>query len=322
MESNLPLVQHTRESRTFERRAALILATIVLSLVIGLLIPNGIYAYRINRIVKSGGLIKSRSDYFGQDAASIVGYRLRGFYEDHYVIRDYYDVYLGDTDRAFEPCGAGISFADAADDGVERDFGDEGPRMVRALERVRRASFAETSVTDDGLAPLAGMKSIEFLDLSSTQVRGPGLAHLRGLPLYSLVLEGTPIDNAGLGYLPEFPDLHQLEMAKTKISTGFVQRLLAFPHLEVLDLSHTSITDDDIRELSESSLPLHTLYLNHTEITPKAIPYLEKMTTLNRVYVCETKITKQDSQKSPLAALQVWANDGQMWCKIAAGNFL
>ena len=64
--------------------------------------------------------------------------------------------------------------------------------------------LAQTKVTDDGLAPLAGLRSLKLLDLSQTRVGDAGLRILCGLPdIVHLQLGGTDVTDAGLASVIE-----------------------------------------------------------------------------------------------------------------------
>jgi hypothetical protein len=303
-EPKSPLLDLPTNSRKLERRAWVILGLTIVYLLLGLCTPNAIFAYRIQRIVDSGGYVRSGAEYFGETAMHRLGWQISDFYQDHYVIREHYDVFLGDTGRAFEPCGAGISLSKASDDDVDRDPGDEGPKMVRALGRIRRLSLAETSVTDQGLAPLAGMTSLESLDLSSTHVKGPGLANLAGMNLKSLSLHSTAIDDEGLAILPHFPQLIKLDIGNTRVSPAGLSRLSSYSKLNDLNLNGLPITDDIVRELSK--LSLWRLDLGNTQITDASLPYLEKMSLLADLNLCGTKMSLPKTLDSKHPAIQRW----------------
>lgn len=304
------------------RRALILFASTLVCILIGFLTANAIVARKIERIVNSGGLVRSWSDYFGSTAFQLLGYRVHRFYEDHYVIRDQYEVYLGDIERGYVSCGTGITFGDApvGQENRHQDHGDEGPKLVRDLGRVFRVSFAETSVTDAGLAPLSGMTTIEFLDLSATQVQGPGLVHLRGMPLWSLSLESTPLDDAGLALLPDFPELHSLSLGETRITKSFVAQLRRYPKLTHLSLKGLPITDDVVRELS--SFPLEELDLSDTKVTSAAIPHLEKMPKLQWLMSCNTKLMKEVSENDSSERARGWNAMNRALCPRIKKEFL
>lgn len=307
METITPLhAQPSMKRDPAARRALLLIGATFLCILAGFFGANAVVARRIDRIVQNGGLVRSWSDYIGDHAFQLLGYRVRGFYEDHYVIRDQYEVYLGDLERAYVGCGTGITFADApmGEDNRPQDHGDEGPKLVHDLGRVYRASFAETSVTDAGLAPLAGMTTIESLDLSATRVAGPGLVHLRGMPLWNLSLESTPLDDAGLALLPDFPELRHLSLGNTRISSTFVAQLRRYPKLTHLNLKGLPITDEIVRELS--SFPLKELDLSDTQVTRAAIPHLEKMPTLQWLTFCNTKLVKEIAENETSEFSKGW----------------
>lgn len=305
-EPKSPFADVPSEPRKFERRAWVVLVSTIVLLLTGLATPNAIFIYRIQRIVDHGGYVRSRADYFGEDASAKLGSRFYMFYQEHFYIRDEYEVFLGNTNRAVDACGSGISLSEAADDDVHRDPGDEGPKLARALGRISRLSLAETSVTDQGLAPLAGMTTIKNLDLSSTRIKGPGLAHLHGLDLQVLSLNGNAIDDDGFAYLPHFAALKSLDIGKTRASTGFLSRLNSFTHIEDLDLEGLPITDEMIRQLVP--LRLWRLNLQNTPITDAALSHLETMPGLMDLNLCGTKVTLARARSSEHRAIRSWVS--------------
>lgn len=283
-----------------------VLVVTVAFLLIGLATPNVIYAHRIQRIVDQGGYVRSRASYFGEDASAKLGHRFYSFYRDHYFIRDDYDVFLGDIDRAVEPCGAGITLAESSEDEVHKDPGDDGPKMAQALGRVGRLSLAETAVTDQGLAPLAGMTSLSLLDLSSTRVKGPGLAYLQGIDIRHLSLHSNSIDDAGFASLPNFPNLEQLDIGKTRVGNAVLARLPSYSKLKDLNLEGLPVTDDLVQKLTK--LSLWRLDLSNTPITDASLPHLEKMTSLFDLNLCGTKITLEKAMVSENSAIRRWVS--------------
>lgn len=303
-EPKSPVAMMPKQRRKFERRAWKFVVLTVVCLLISLAAPNAIFAYRIQRIVDNGGYVQSRGEYFGRAQSLYFGRRLRSFYREHYIIREDYEVFFGNTERADETAGPGLTLSTGQTDAARQDPGDEGPKMAQALGRVSRLSFAETSVTDQGLAPLVGMTSLFELNLSRTQVKGSGLAYLKGLNLLDLSLHGNSIDDTAFAFLPDFPNLERLDVGGTQIGNASLARVLSFSKLQTLDLEGLPVTDEFVQKLSK--LPLWKLNLSNTPITDASIPHLEKMTSLADVNLCGTKISLAKAQASEHSAIKVW----------------
>jgi uncharacterized membrane protein len=73
------------------------------------------------------------------------------------------------------------------------------------------AELARTSVTDKGIATIAGFPNLKFLDLSNTGVTSAGVKDLVKLPkLESLNLSGTKVSETGLSALRTQPTLKHI----------------------------------------------------------------------------------------------------------------
>ena len=89
-------------------------------------------------------------------------------------------------------------------------FGDED--LAKAVKHVnlRNIDLTETSITDDGLKHLVGLKKLEKLVLVSTGLSDEGLKHLQGLKsLESLDVRETHVTEGGLDELKQaLPELN------------------------------------------------------------------------------------------------------------------
>ena len=75
---------------------------------------------------------------------------------------------------------------------------DAGLAHVAGLVELRRLSLTNTDVTDAGLAHLKGLARLESLNLERTKVTDEGLKHLLGLTkLQTLKLQGTAVTREG-----------------------------------------------------------------------------------------------------------------------------
>ncbi|MEM9656933.1 MAG: hypothetical protein AAF961_01100 [Planctomycetota bacterium] len=96
------------------------------------------------------------------------------------------------------------------------------------LERVE-------SIDDACLAKMAALRQIDELDLSRTQVRGPGLADLQGVGLGALHLRGTALTDAGVEHLNRLKRLERLELRGSSSSAERVAELRqALPRTNIL----------------------------------------------------------------------------------------
>ncbi len=173
--------------------------------------------------------------------------------------------------------------------------------------RLKRLDLHDSSISDDFLTNLAGLKHLEHLDLSSTLADTPhkprltdaGLRYLARLNcLRTLQLHGLPITDAGVAHLDSLPQLQRLQLGGTRVTTG--QGLRGLKHLRWLRLDATPITDDALRHLAE--LPeLEQLYLDGTAISDAGLKHLTRLPKLRVLNLHGTKCTADGAAALRLA---------------------
>ena len=150
---------------------------------------------------------------------------------------------------------------------------------------LRKLSLFSTDVSDRGVAGLAALPRLEYLNLGSTRVTGsigstlgqfaalrelvldgtelsdPGLSTLSGLKLRYLSLSGNDITDAGLRQFRPGPTLQRIDLGKTKVSArGIADLQAALPDLQIV---WDGSADDPI---SETRRRLRTeMYLRSVE---------------------------------------------------------
>src|SRR5579872_3835817 len=93
-----------------------------------------------------------------------------------------------------------IAFAEITDDWLAH---------LEGLSSLEELKLSRMTISDAGLLHLKGLKNLQVLELDHTLVGDAGMAHLSGTTnLESLSLEGTQIGDAGLGHLSR---LHNLQ---------------------------------------------------------------------------------------------------------------
>src|SRR5206468_36213 len=81
------------------------------------------------------------------------------------------------------------------------EIGNLGVQHLSTLTGLEELDLDGATISDEGLAPLASLAKLRELWLSHTQITGAGLKHLRGLPLETLHLSSSPINDQGLEQL-------------------------------------------------------------------------------------------------------------------------
>ncbi len=181
------------------------------------------------------------------------------------------------------------------------------------LARLKHLNLGVLPVHDQDLAAIAGVASLQTLDVHSAKITDAGLVHLRGLTnlrrltltgtrvadlkslvglkqLQSLDLSGTPITDEGLAPVAELVNLRDLNLAGTAITDEGLPPLRKLPKLDVLDLNLTRITDAGLIALGDNP-PLGEIKLSGTAITDAGINLVERWSNLRWLRVRKTKAT-------------------------------
>jgi hypothetical protein len=119
------------------------------------------------------------------------------------------------------------------------DLLEDLPRRARTLTALGLSGCAQ--ITDAGIGHLAGMPSLEHLDLTGTGVTDAGLQVLRHLPaLRTLSLSWNRVTAAGISALAHCDELEQVNLgASAEIGDAAVRALAGKPKLRHLGIALT-----------------------------------------------------------------------------------
>jgi hypothetical protein len=99
---------------------------------------------------------------------------------------------------------------------------------VSALAGMKNLEYLDLSdnpnVTDAGIAALAGLENLRYLNLTNTSVTGTGFKDRADMVnLYKLTLNDCPVTDESLAAIPHFPRLEELLLAGTEVTdTGLM----------------------------------------------------------------------------------------------------
>lgn len=134
-----------------------------------------------------------------------------------------------------------VSFEDA-------DLQRLAPYLKR-LVKLRSLALSGTSVTDEGLPCLAGLKSLESLFLDSL-VQGDGLEFLADLPrLNSVSVLNGQFSDVGMKHISRVSGLKILSVVNVQITDEGLAHLRPLQKLERLDIFSRHLTDAGLRHL-------------------------------------------------------------------------
>src|SRR5207248_11107202 len=111
-------------------------------------------------------------------------------------------------------------------------------------------------ITDVGAQHLAGLTSLERLDLQQSRLTAAGVAALKDLTqlrqLYvSGPADGEAVGDAGIEPLLGLKNLQRLSLGNTRLTAEGVRRLLALPAIQDLSLTSPAIGKEAREELQK-----------------------------------------------------------------------
>lgn len=146
---------------------------------------------------------------------------------------------------------------------------DEQLAGVANLSQLRKLVLVNCPITDAGMAVCSKLTALEELELTKTQIKGPGLQHLAGLRrLRRLALIYCPIDDDALAHLSKLPKVEWLNLEGNKIHGEGLKHFANHPNLNMLILTGTQVTDSSIAVLSNCP-NLNRLSVENTKVTAR-----------------------------------------------------
>ncbi len=111
---------------------------------------------------------------------------------------------------------------------------------LAALAGIKNLEFLDISrnpaITDTGVAALSGLENLRYLDLTNTGVAGTGLKDRADMKsLYKLMLDDCPVTDESLAAIPRFPKLEELHLGGTKVTDKGLMTLVGWHSLRRVD---------------------------------------------------------------------------------------
>lgn len=131
---------------------------------------------------------------------------------------------------------------------------DDALQWLSGMASLRTLYLYNTEVTGDGFGYLKTVPLVN-LELSHSPVTNDGLASVGEIAtLEYLGLKYTPVTDSGLRHLGKLQKLRELRLTNTDITDAGLQELSQIASLEALSLRGTQVTADGIQKL-EAALP-------------------------------------------------------------------
>jgi Leucine-rich repeat (LRR) protein len=159
--------------------------------------------------------------------------------------------------------------------------GDEGAAILRNWKRLKRLNLRGAKITDSTLEVLAGIATIEWLDIGWAQVTDTGLDHLSSLAnLRSLTMGGNKLTDNALQFLRQMPQIEYLDIGGTQRTDSGLWTLL--------------LTDAGVQAIATVT-ELRELRLAGTNITGRGIATLKSLPKLERLNLQGCKKLRDDA---------------------------
>lgn len=127
----------------------------------------------------------------------------------------------------------------------------EALTRIAKIDHLTRLRTRCTDPDEDDLAALAGMKTLQFLDVSDNpSVTDAGIAALAGLEnLRYLNLTNTRVTGTGFKDRADMVSLEQLRLKECPVTDESLAAIPRFPKLTLLHLGGTQVTDTGLMSL-------------------------------------------------------------------------
>lgn len=132
--------------------------------------------------------------------------------------------------------------------------GDDGLAMLRDLPHLELISLDDTRVSNTGIGHLRSLKSLKILSISNNIIDGCCVATIRPIlkELRELSISGPNIDDRWAEHVDDLMNLKKFCLSGSKkITKQSLPALLKMTNLEILQISQTSISEDEASNLEK-----------------------------------------------------------------------
>ncbi len=130
---------------------------------------------------------------------------------------------------------------------------DTGLQVIAqfGLASLRELNLTSTKITDAGIESISLMRGIDHLRLEHTAVTNETLKCLRSSHLTVLNMGYSQVNDMGLIWLQDMPNLKVLSLAGTRISDDGLKHLVRCRRLQVLNLEKTDLAEVSVQRLKK-----------------------------------------------------------------------
>ncbi len=210
---------------------------------------------------------------------------------------------------------------------------DDSVKHVSRLKGLKQLS-ANLEISDESVALLATLPSLEYLSLSDPRITDAALADIARMPsLTTLLFQGCSITDRGLTRLRNLENLEHLMIARTDVTTAGLRHLMTLPNLNLLSLNLKAEAEPNwehlkwftqVQDLRLRGAAIHNADLRHLQGLPQltqlnleleepiddtGIAFLKPLTNLENLWINHSIVTDSGlaslSQMNDLERLNV-----------------
>ena len=182
---------------------------------------------------------------------------------------------------------------------------DEGTSALRGWKKLKRLNLRGTKITDNTLEAVAGIPSLEALDIGFAQLTDAGLDYLTTMGnLRELRMGGNKLTDTSLQFLRQMPGITKLDIAGSqRTDSGLWNLLLGEQGLEAiasvtalaeLHVGGTAIGASGLRKLAGMAGLERLSLQNCTKVGHDSVAVLAGMKKLRWLDVAGTELTAED----------------------------
>jgi internalin A len=158
---------------------------------------------------------------------------------------------------------------------------DEGASVVKNWKHLKRLNLRGTKITDSTLEFLAGVPTLEWLDVGWAQTTDTGFDHLAALTnLRSLTMGGNKLTDTALQFLRTMPQLEYLDISGQQRTDSGLWSLL--------------LTETGMQSIA-SATELRELRIGGTAVTTRGLEALQPLSKLERLDLQSCKRLRDDA---------------------------
>jgi hypothetical protein len=148
-----------------------------------------------------------------------------------------------------------------------------------------RALRISGHLTNQGMAYLRHMKSLDSLNIASPDVTGLGLSYLEPLShLTSVELQGSQLTDTDIERLKDLPRLRSLTVSSQKLTGFCFARPDRFEAMRLLSIASAQFTDNSLAYLKPLTR-MTILDLSKTTVTGAGLPQLRDLPNLRLIFL-------------------------------------